>query len=569
MPKIPPYNRLPPTSASLLSHIYGHLSLHVDLSSPQPIRATIAFVFSITSDSFLHSIDRSIGIGKPHLPSTTKRAKLAFDENNYFEEGMEDENIIEDNEEEEWPTFFPPTLAQRLPKAKKSLKVLFAAAPEHPLLTANIARRHCKWVWDEEGLERAHKGERAVAMDAEVNLHPLTPPIDSLPPQPDVTLYQPELAGLQIFDLEPGAHFKPSMELQPTRETRESKIISYQTFLCIFPSILPSITPTLAQLTESVLSPLVLQCSRLSSALLEIFLSPPFSLTSQFVLLRDYLLLDSAPFTARLRGALFSEVDAYQPIGHGTRARTRARLGIKELRDVRFEQEDLEKMRQAAEGGENDGEVPKWGIGLGLGLSERGVWPPGGAELGFALRRVIVDSLADEKDERNAEGGDARDGREGFTVRREAEWRLGFAIRDLPVGEGREEWLNPSSIEYVIVLPFHHLQLILLKGRLTSCTSTTSRPTHLESSSHRKFSPSTTASSISFSVYSEVCLFFPRNMCSVLVCSGNRFARPLPFYSSNDTGRRIIQVKAPNSPPPPTIPLPDSFICVGSYQLHL
>jgi hypothetical protein len=60
-------------------------------------------------------------------------------------------------------------------------------------------------------------------------------------------------------------------------------------------------------------------------------------------------------------------------------------------------------MRQAAEGGENDGEVPKWGVGLGLGLSERGVWPPGGAELGFALRRVIVDSLADERDERNAE----------------------------------------------------------------------------------------------------------------------------------------------------------------------
>lgn len=430
--------------------------MHVDLSSPQPIRATIAFIFSITSDPFLHTIDRSIGIGKPDLPSTTKRAKLAFDENNYFEEGMEDETIFEDNEEEEWPNFFPPTLSQKLPKAKKSLKVLFAAAPEHPFLTANIARRHCKWVWDEEGLERVHKGEWAVATDAEVNPHDLVPPTDSIPPQPDATLYPPELAGLQIFDLEPGAHFKPSLELQPTREP----LISYQAFLCTFPATLPPITPTLAQLTDTVLSPLVLQCSRLSSALLELFLSPPFSLSSQFVLLRDYLLLDSAPFTARLRGALFSEVDGYQPIGHGTRARTRARLGIKEPRDIRFEQEDLEKMRHAAEGAEHDGEVPKWGIGLGLGLSERGVWPPGGAELGFALRRVIVDTLADERDERSAESYDERDGREGFTVRREAEWRLGFAIRDLPVGEGREEWLNPSSIEYVIVLPLHHLQLI-------------------------------------------------------------------------------------------------------------
>ena len=567
MPRTPPYNRLPSTAASLLSHIYGHLSLHVDLSSPQPIRATIAFIFSVTSDSFLHSIDRSIGIGKPHLPSATRKAKLAVDENNYFEEGMEDENneLLEDNEEEESPEFFPSTLSEALPKAKKSLKVLFAAAPDHPLLTANIARRHCEWVWDEVGLERAYEGKWDVSQDAEVILHSSTPPPEGLPP----TLYQPELAGLRIFDLEPGAHFKPSLGLQPTKETQESKIISYQSFLCTFPSTLPPNAPTLAQLTETVLSPLGRQCSRLSSALLELFLSPPFSLTNHFVLLRDYLLLNSAPFTARLRGALFSEIDEYQPIGHGTRARTRARLGIKEPRDVRFEQEDFEKMRQAAEGDENDGEVLKWGIGLGLGLSERGIWPPGGAELGFALRRVIVDSLAADMDERYAESNDEGDGRDGVTVRREAEWRLGFAIRDLPVGEGREEWLNPSSIEYVIFTIFHNIQLTFLEGHSTSCTSTTSRHTHLGSSSHRKFSPSITASLISSSVCSEVRLLFPSKEALIHASSGNRFARPLSFCLPNDTERSIIQVEAPSVSPTPTIPLPDLFICLGSYQLHL
>ena len=455
----PPYDPLPSTAALLLSHIYGHLSLHVDLSSPQPIRATIAFIFSTTSDFFLHSIDRSVGIGKPQLPSTTKKARLDLDENNYFEEGVEDENLFEYDEEEEWPEFFPPKLSERLPKAKKSLKVLFAAAPEHPLLTANIARRHCKWVWDEEGLERVHKGEWDVGLGAEVNLRPSTPQPDRTSPQPDAIPYRPELAGLRIFDLEPGAHFKPSLDSQPTREIQRSKATSYQSFLSTFPSTLPPITPTLAQLTEAVLSPLGRQCSRLSSALLELFLSPPFSLASHFVLLRDYLLLDSASFTSRLRSALFSEIDAYQPIGHGARARTRARLGIKEPRDIQFEQEDLEKMRRATEGGENDEEVPKWGVGLGLGLSERGVWPPGGAELGFALRRVIVDSLAVERDERNAESDDECDDKEGFTVRREAEWRLGFAIRDLPVGEGREEWLNPSSIEYAVASPFRYPQM--------------------------------------------------------------------------------------------------------------
>ena len=574
MLKTPPYDPLPSTAASLLSHIYGHLSLHVDLSSPQPIRATIAFIFSTTSDFFLHSIDRSIGIGKPHLPSTTKKARLALDENNYFEEGMEDENLFDytEEEEEEWPDFFPPTLSERLPKAKKSLKVLFAAAPEHPLLTDNIARRHCKWVWDEEGLGRVHEKEWDLAMGTEVHLRASTPPIERLSSQPDATLYQPELVGLRIFDLEPGAHFKPSLEPQPTRETQESNTISYQPFLCTFPPTLPSITPTLAQLTEAVLSPLGRQCSRLSSALLELFLSPPFSLAGHFVLLRDYLLLGSAPFTARLRNALFSEIDAYQPVGHGTRARTRARLGIKEPRDIRLEQEDLEKMRQAAEGGENDDEVPKWGVGLGLGLSERGVWPPGGAELGFALRRVIVDSLAAERDERSAEGDGESDDREGFTVRREAEWRLGFAIRDLPVGEGREEWLNPSSIEYAMISRNDSRPPTdLFQGPLTSYTSTTSRHTHLESYSHRKSSQNITASSISFSVCSEVCflLLFSVGGRSSYEFSGNRFAQSLSLHPPNVTRWRIIQVEASNAPPAPAIPLPDSFIRLSPYQLHL
>lgn len=29
----------------------------------------------------------------------------------------------------------------------------------------------------------------------------------------------------------------------------------------------------------------------------------------------------------------------------------------------------------------------------------------------------------------------------------EAGWRLGFAIRDLPVGPGRDKWLNPLTME--------------------------------------------------------------------------------------------------------------------------
>ena len=59
-----------------------------------------------------------------------------------------------------------------------------------------------------------------------------------------------------------------------------------------------------------------------------------------------------------------------------------------------------------------------------------------GADLSFLLRTVIVDSL-DEG--RLVGGGNGRN-----VVLEEAEWRLGFAIRDLPVGVGRDRWLNPT-----------------------------------------------------------------------------------------------------------------------------
>jgi hypothetical protein len=49
------------------------------------------------------------------------------------------------------------------------------------------------------------------------------------------------------------------------------------------------------------------------------------------------------------------------------------------------------------------------------------------------LRRVIVDSLDDTQ----------RGHKLPKQVVNDASWRLGFAIRDLPVGSGRDRWLNP------------------------------------------------------------------------------------------------------------------------------
>lgn len=52
-----------------------------------------------------------------------------------------------------------------------------------------------------------------------------------------------------------------------------------------------------------------------------------------------------------------------------------------------------------------------------------------------------MDSL--EKDMRGGQQEErGREEEEG--VWEEAEWRLGFAIRDLPIGPGRDRWLNPT-----------------------------------------------------------------------------------------------------------------------------
>jgi hypothetical protein len=89
-------------------------------------------------------------------------------------------------------------------------------------------------------------------------------------------------------------------------------------------------------------------------------------------------------------------------------------------------------------GGESGGEAGEWGIALGVGLSDRQRWPPGGAELAYALRTTLVDDLGGHT-------GAKRDG----TAWEEVEDRVSFAIRPLPEDEGgvRAKWMDPQSIE--------------------------------------------------------------------------------------------------------------------------
>lgn len=91
----------------------------------------------------------------------------------------------------------------------------------------------------------------------------------------------------------------------------------------------------------------------------------------------------------------------------------------------------------------------EWGVGLGLGLSDRQRWPPGGAELALALRATMLDSVADLVKEKEVEAkwNGERNGGVSKKIWEEVESRLGFAVRGQEeAGEGKEAWLDPQSI---------------------------------------------------------------------------------------------------------------------------
>jgi len=150
-----------------------------------------------------------------------------------------------------------------------------------------------------------------------------------------------------------------------------------------------------------------------------------------------------------LVSALFDDAGEFGEGGNGSSVRS---LSIRAL--SRRRREKYAGPARGEEGkskDENGKSKMPLAVGLAPHLLERQTWPPVGADLSFFLRTVIVDSLDCGEWESTAEGfKEAEDKEEkgdewrvDNVVHEEAEWRLGFAIRDLPVGTGKEKWLDP------------------------------------------------------------------------------------------------------------------------------
>lgn len=142
----------------------------------------------------------------------------------------------------------------------------------------------------------------------------------------------------------------------------------------------------------------------------------------QFALLPRFLLFrDNDAFVSRLKRALFGDGQSVdRAVGLGARARIRERMGM------------------APAPAHAGGSTRRGGVALGLGLSDRTSWPPGGAELNIALRGTLIEAV----DELAAGAGSAGAER----AWRAAEDRLGFVVRDPPDDAGGR-WREPGRIE--------------------------------------------------------------------------------------------------------------------------
>ena len=407
----------PPFSSQrevLLSSIYTHLQSHFEKGSVHRVRATLAYIFTVTSGDYFQSLGRSIGY---HGELTASRSKTAFilSGADLGEEGdlQEDGGSVSDDDVEGFPNFVSSDAIDVLIRARKSLKFLSTAQPDHPILQHPASRRRVSWFWTNEEVNAAwySKDSDDLSDVVESDLDSMVKSDTS--PESDV------LGQFKVFSLEPGTHLAPF----------ESTL---QSFLANFPSYLPALTPTLSHLSDLVLSPLLSHGIAISGALISLLLSPESHLHihSHLTLLRSYFLLTLPAFTMRLQAALFSDSDDWNFEGSTMRAMAKSTQN-----------------KKSAVPGESHAQ---WAVGLGLGLAERDSWPPGGSDLSYYLRTVIVDSLESLVRLTDGQFDDSSEGRRRIFV--EAEYRLGFAIRDLPAGSGRERWLNPSC-EYLTLDP--------------------------------------------------------------------------------------------------------------------
>lgn len=421
------YPRLPTTAIDILSGVYQQLAEASEDKKTHAVMAVLAYILTITSKDYFHRIGESVG----YNTSATQSSDVAIPGGDGLGLGAVDDDSEEQDDtfyedqaaEESYPVFIQATLSDAFPRAKRSLRLLREARPDHSLLhgpgDGSKSPDIC-WVWTDAEVAAAWTGCRGSPQSVSPLAHDShRPPTErSCTPGQE---YKEELKEFALFDLPPGQQ----LGLLATTAAQSESTSDLHSFIDTFSSSLPSLTPTLSHLTSLVLSPLTQHMEALSGALVTLFLSPTdLNLPLHLSILRSYLLLTSHTFKSRLTAALFSDSD--DPADLTAKASTHIR--------------DSEASTPLASG--------RWAVGLSPALTVANTWPPSVPELSFRLRTVVNDSL------QSSLGPSSEPSTHTIpqdSVIRDAEYRLGFAIRDLPTGTGKEKWLDPLC-EFVLLM---------------------------------------------------------------------------------------------------------------------
>ncbi|OCF36677.1 hypothetical protein I316_01273 [Kwoniella heveanensis BCC8398] len=486
---------LPSKASSLLSHLYAHLLASSSTSTTSthatsPATLAFAYLLSSSSEPFFTLLHSWIGLGD----STIQDDDPDITSQPWADLGITRRTLSTSEGGWEYtfstkrmPVFIPLGEARSVFEAGRSLRLLRAAsAGGHPLCATDWGIE-ARWTWGEEGslaikphVRRAnheiaqwrrstrdrtrplsgstsfgklrvsigHRKERKrIPMDlfhqsAEVN----SPMTEKATYGTDTTSPEAELERLfALLDKVPGSHldFAPSQaEIQKSHLWALTPLETLHAFIDRFSrqSILSPDSPTLPLfISQHLLSPLLAHCTLISTSLVSLFLDD-LRFLDHLDILQSFWLGGDVNFVERVSSALFggkeAEAGAGEALGLGRRARTRARLGLGQ------------DSGNAAQGGKVDLPDGEWGIGLGLGLSERTKWPPGGSELAYALRTTLLD---DRLQEQVASRG---------PVWEEVEDRVSFAIRQLPEDDAsgrRAKWMDPQGASSRRALDFLYL----------------------------------------------------------------------------------------------------------------
>ncbi|VDB95185.1 unnamed protein product [Peniophora sp. CBMAI 1063] len=443
------YHEFSSRATTLLSTIYDHLQERRLHHSPRVVVAVLSYILTSTSTEYFAILGDSVSYKRDEREPRPMGFEDADGEPDFIEdfEDSDKELAAHDNEDAVFPTFFPSGTIETITRARVSLQLLRTAEPDHPLLHAAHGQRSVQWVWTVDEVQELADDRLQTPNTMPQSLDFAEDTVDQRS-RSETTLRELDPVALvleqfRVFDRDPG---------NTTSDVHEPHIVA-QKFIDTFPDNLPPLTPTLTHLFDLVISPLLEHCSFISSALLKVTLSPlrALHLPTHLRLVRDYLLLTSPTFKRRLGHALLSDSDNWE-----------------------FETSSSLALAKRASGRSTPVAVSgdTWAVGLGFGLVERTSWPPGGSDLSYYLRTVIVDSLDIPDTLSHSTLNTEHQARARMLT--EAEFRLGFSIRDLPTGPGRDRWLDPCSIEALDFLLMTYkapapLDVVITDNALSKC----------------------------------------------------------------------------------------------------